>query len=205
MKTPQIITLFLAFCLATSCAFHHGTFDSGVAITNNQFRIVGIASGKAQTTHFLGIGGLTKDALVYEAKRDLYSKYPLTKGMAFTNISVDFKRSYYCIVNRTKVFISADIIDFNPEHFDLKLQGFYTNDSTFFPTDILPKNYLPSYTIDRTGNYIKAGYKVKFMLNGALTEATVRELTRYGLKCEYQTANGTKKIYLNPKYVSIVE
>lgn len=201
----KLNALFISLLFILSgCAFHNGTFDSGVAITNNQFRVVGTAHGNAYTTHVFGLGGLATDALVHEAKRDLYSKYPLAKGMILNNITVDFKRSFYFFAMTTKVMISADIIDFNPEHFDLPYQGFYTNDSTFFPTEKLPLNRSPKSYLDKNADYIQVGSKVKFMLNTVQTQGIVKEINNYGLKCEYQSTTGLKKIYLQPDYVTVI-
>ncbi|RYM36084.1 hypothetical protein ERX46_03560 [Brumimicrobium glaciale] len=59
------------------------------------------------------MGGVATDALVLEAKRNLYKNYPLAPGQALANVSVDFKRSFFPIISKAKVVISADIIDFN--------------------------------------------------------------------------------------------
>jgi hypothetical protein len=195
----------IVLLLLTSCAFHQGTFDSGVAITNNQFRIAGTARGSAYTFHILGIGGLSKDALVWEAKRDLYSKYPLAKGMSLTNVSVDRKFSFYGVAIRTEVVINADIIDFNPERFDLPYLGFYTQDSTFFPTEKLPINTSHKNYVDKHSDYVRIGSTVYFTLNGSKIRGTVKDINSYGIKCEYPTKMGTSKIYLQPKYISLSE
>ena len=83
---------------------------SSVALTDANFKIVGLAHGNAHTLKVLGIGGLDKDALVLEAKTDMYKKYPLPKGQVFANITVDFKNSFLILFTETKVTVSADII-----------------------------------------------------------------------------------------------
>lgn len=62
----------------------------------------------------MGIGGLKKDALVFDAKNNLYKKVKLKSGQALTNTSVDFKREFYLVFSRTKVIVTAEIVDFNP-------------------------------------------------------------------------------------------
>ncbi|TRX72671.1 DUF6567 family protein [Carboxylicivirga sp. M1479] len=99
--------------ILSSCATHTGVMTGNATISDANFNVVGLAVGSSKTKHVFGMGGLGKDALVFEAKRNLYSNYPLKKGQALANVTVDFKRSYYPFVNNTMAVISADIFDFN--------------------------------------------------------------------------------------------
>jgi hypothetical protein len=81
---------------------------------NGDFSIMDIASGEASTVLVFGIGGLSKDALVLEAKKDMYRNYPLQEGQIYANITVDYKRGFYIFVVETTVTVSADIIQFSP-------------------------------------------------------------------------------------------
>jgi hypothetical protein len=196
-----LLVLFLS-----SCAIHTGTFESGIAISNNEFRVAGMAEGHASTFYFLGLGGLSKSALVMEAKRDLYAKYPLAKGMVLSNVTVDFKRSFFFVVYTNQVTITADIIDFNPENRLFPYQGFYTDDSTFFPTSPMPiPNAAFPIRYDREHNAIKQGTKVSFYLNNKEVSGVVEEINNYGIKCVYQSEAGTRKIYLKPINITIQE
>ena len=68
---PAIWIVFVI--LFSSCTSHYGTMSGGSAvITNNKFASVQFAYGTASAFTFLGIGGNNKDALVLEAKRNLY-------------------------------------------------------------------------------------------------------------------------------------
>jgi hypothetical protein len=98
----------------TSCAFHYGNTSSNAALTDGDFRIMGIAAGQAATKQVLGIGGLSKDALVLEAKRNMYRNHPLDDGQIYANMAVDYKRTFYLIVVETKVTVSADVVQFSP-------------------------------------------------------------------------------------------
>lgn len=60
----------------------------------------------------MGIGGLNKDALVYEAKIRLYKSINIKQGQALANISVDWRNGFYILFSKTKVTLSADIIEF---------------------------------------------------------------------------------------------
>jgi hypothetical protein len=198
---PAIMALLLS-----GCAFHEGAFNSGVAITNNQFRVVGIAEGQSSTTHIFGLGGLSKDALVQEAKRDLYSKYPLTKGMVLANVTVDFKRSYFFIAASTLVTVSGDVIDFNPANLNLPYKGFYTDDSTFFPMEPFPiSTQAKKFVKDIEVNYIKEGSKVVFKINNVEMKGMVEEINNFGIKCRYETETGMKKIYLKGENLTVTQ
>jgi hypothetical protein len=42
----------------------------------------------------------------------MFQNYPLKDNQAYANISVDFKNSNFLLVTKTKVTITADIIEF---------------------------------------------------------------------------------------------
>ena len=151
-----LITLFSI----TSCAFHSGTFNGSAAINNNQFRIAGTAHGTAQTTQIFGLGGLGKNGLVQEAKKNMQSKYPIQKGMAWGNVTLDFKITYVFFVRKTMAIVSADIIDFNPATINANYTGFYTEDSTYFPARNLASSNTENYNTDFNGNGIKVNDEV---------------------------------------------
>jgi hypothetical protein len=56
---------------------------------------------------------LKKDALVLEAKQDLYYNYPLQKGQALINITVDISNRFFVVYHEKRVTVSAVVIDFN--------------------------------------------------------------------------------------------
>ncbi|WP_146194173.1 DUF6567 family protein [Brumimicrobium oceani] len=107
----------LSFCVfatfLNSCAFHSGVMTGNAALSDANFKVVDYAVGTSETFKVFGLGGVATDALVLEAKRNLYKNYPLKAGQALANVSVDFKRSFFPVVSKNKVVVSADIIDFN--------------------------------------------------------------------------------------------
>lgn len=96
--------------LLSACSFHTGNISSGAHI---DCPMIYIATGTASTTKILGIGGSSKDALIVEAKNNLYRKFPYKKGIKLSNFSVDYKNSYFLFVATTKVTVSADVYDCN--------------------------------------------------------------------------------------------
>ncbi|WP_159038566.1 DUF6567 family protein [Brumimicrobium mesophilum] len=111
----RLSLLFVLPFLFNSCAFHSGVMVGSASLSDENFTVIDYAIGTSNTTQVFGIGGIGTDALVLEAKRNLYENYPLSKGQALANVSVDFKRSYVIIVSKLKVVVSADIVDFNED------------------------------------------------------------------------------------------
>ena len=112
MKKNLLLIAALSIFLLSSCAFHTGLFTNSTSLSSNNFKVVKLAKGSAKTTKYFGIGGLAKDALVFEAKKDLLANYPLKENQALANVTVDFKNSIMFFVMETKVTMTADIIEF---------------------------------------------------------------------------------------------
>ncbi|HYG40090.1 MAG TPA: DUF6567 family protein [Cytophagales bacterium] len=115
MKQLTIISLIAV--LFTSClGVHHGTFQSSVALSENNYKIIKRnVSGQASTTIVLGFGGLGKDALVARAKENLIKEHSVTGTQQLANVSVDWKivttPVYFVVFTRTCT-VTADIIEF---------------------------------------------------------------------------------------------
>lgn len=106
----KIISILSIAFLLSACSFHTGNISSGAHI---DCPMIYIATGTASTTRFLEIGGFNKDALIKEAKNDLYRKFPYKKGIKLTNFSVDYKNTYFLLFHTTYVTVSADVHDCN--------------------------------------------------------------------------------------------
>jgi hypothetical protein len=114
-----LIVLFFSSCIA----FHTGNVSTGQHI---DCPLMCIATGKSNTLKIFGIGGLNKEALILEAKKDLYMKFPYQKGIKLSNFSVDFKDSYVFFVNKTTATVSADVYNCNVLEIDtLPIKGMY--------------------------------------------------------------------------------
>ena len=106
----KIISILSFAFLLSACSFHTGNISSGAHI---DCPMIYIATGTASTTKILGIGGSSKDALIVEAKNDLYRKFPYKKGIKLSNFSVDYKNTYFLLFHTTVVTVSADVHDCN--------------------------------------------------------------------------------------------
>jgi hypothetical protein len=112
MKKNLLYSLLLIISLS-SCAFHQGVISGSASINSKNFKTIKMATGVATATRILGFGGLSKDALVAQAKKNLLEKYPIKDGQVLANITVDFKYTFILLYNQTKVTMTADIIEFN--------------------------------------------------------------------------------------------
>ena len=99
--------------LLSSCAMHQGMISSSSLNRNVMYE--DIAYGVSQTNKVFGFGGLSKDALVLEAKRELINNRPLKENEAYANFTVDYKRSFFPFYNQTKATMSADVVRFMDE------------------------------------------------------------------------------------------
>ena len=131
--------ILLSVFFFNSCAYHSGVMTGNASLTDGNFQVVKLAVGHARVSHFLGIGGLKTDAIVFEAKQDLLRNYPLKRGQVLANVTVDFKRSYFILVDITKVTLTADVIDFTPINNNLKFDEI--NTLNLHPMDLKPVNF----------------------------------------------------------------
>lgn len=106
--TKLVFYLFCLFSLG-SCAFHRGSL-----ITNHtQTPVVhkDIAIGVSKTYNLWGIGGFSKDALIFEARQNLIKNHPLKNSEQYNNISIDVKTTFISCLMITKVTMIADVIE----------------------------------------------------------------------------------------------
>jgi hypothetical protein len=70
--------------------------------------------GEAQATYVLGIGGVARQSLIVEAKKNMLKANPLLKNQALANVSVSYKSTGFLgiIVVTVKCNVSADIVEF---------------------------------------------------------------------------------------------
>lgn len=133
MKNSFYLVVLIAF-FTSSCAFHTGSLSGVYTDLENPYKITGKVTGRAHTGYFLGIGGLTHDELVEEAKADLQRRAVLPEGSILANYSISFKNSFYLIYYQTDVYITADIISaraydeaFSPIDTDIKYMVNFSN------------------------------------------------------------------------------
>jgi hypothetical protein len=108
----NVLYLLGTIVFLSSCAFHQGFISGSASISTSNFKTIKLATGVATATRILGIGGLSKNGLVAEAKKNLLENYPLKDGQVLANITVDFRNKFVLILNETQCTMTADIIEF---------------------------------------------------------------------------------------------
>ena len=104
----KIFFTTVSIVMLSSCAFHSGQFVTD--LPNEPVEHIDIATGVSSTVRVFGLGGLGKDALLREARRELIANRPLFDDEAYNNYTIDYKRTYFFFGSKTKVTISADVI-----------------------------------------------------------------------------------------------
>lgn len=94
-------------------------------ITNDQFAVTRLVTGTSKTTQFLGIGGFEKDALVFEAKKNMIEGADMQPGEVIGQTTIDFKRTFFFPIQVNKVTVSSEIIDFSGRAKPTKVPDLY--------------------------------------------------------------------------------
>jgi hypothetical protein len=134
----RILIISLVYVLY-SCGYHGGLMMSNAEFDEDS-EIVNLAYGEARTIHVLGIGGLSTKTLVRDAKLDMYSVFPLKKGQAYSNLSVDFNSRFYLFWVVTYVTVTADVVNLNKDGSKNEIQEFFRIQEEKKASDLLPND-----------------------------------------------------------------
>ena len=105
-----LVTLLLASCSAG----HSGYMASSANLSSANFSYLKQnVKGESTATYILGIGGLAKETLVNDAKLNLLAQSPLKNNQALSNLTVNFKSSFYLgIFSTVTCTVTADVVEF---------------------------------------------------------------------------------------------
>lgn len=132
------IFYFALVLLLNSCAFHSGSLNSTVPPVPVVHK--DLAIGVSKTTKFIGMGGIMRDAIVFEARQNMILNRPLTGNESYNNISTDVKSLYFLCIMRTKVTMIADVVEpkdsinqasYSPIYLQKVMKGNEPKDSLF--------------------------------------------------------------------------
>lgn len=118
----NIILLFICSVILTGCATHNGLTDNRnihgtqVVLSERNFKVVANVKGESETTYVFGFGGLSRSAMIAEAKAQILERADMIgKSRALVNETVEVKSSVYLIVMKRKVTVTAQVVEFvNP-------------------------------------------------------------------------------------------
>lgn len=165
-KFPPI---YLIFSILTGCvASHVGSMSGSASLDapNFMYKKQNVF-GEAQATYVLGIGGVAKQSLIVEAKKNMLTANPLLKNQALANVSVSYKSTGFLgfLVTTVKCNVSADIVEFGPIQTDFS-QSQSQNLSLGLPKDNSSKADIKTENKNTEINStlpIKVGDKVKII------------------------------------------
>ena len=113
------IIAFTGVLFLTSCAGHRGLTNNvnnhttEVVLSQKNFKVVKTVTGQASVTYILGIGGLSKNALIAEARAIMLKDAELEgSARAIINETTEVKGSSFPFVGKKLVTVSAQVIEF---------------------------------------------------------------------------------------------
>jgi hypothetical protein len=117
MKKNQSLLglIIVSVLLFSSCAAtHSGYMSSSASLSSANFKYVekGL-KGEATATYVFGFGGLAKATLVDAAKQKMLKSYPLQSNQALSNLTVNFKNSFYAgLFTTVTCIVTSDVVEF---------------------------------------------------------------------------------------------
>ncbi len=112
-KHIKFIAIALIAAFLPGCAMHTGYMNNSASLSAANFSYTKQnLQGFAETWYVFGIGGLEKEALVEEAKRDMLKDFELKPNQVLANVTVNWKNSFFVVVTSSKCTVTADIVEF---------------------------------------------------------------------------------------------
>ena len=109
-----MFAITVAILISSCAAFHTGIMQNSASLSSANFSYVKQnIKGEAKATYILGIGGLSKQTLVDNAKQKMIATNTLKSNQAIANVTVNFKSSY-CLIfySRVRCTVTADVVEF---------------------------------------------------------------------------------------------
>lgn len=119
----NVILLFTCFIIFTGCVSQHNGLTSNqnihgtqVVLSEKNFKVVSNVLGESEATYVFGIGGLSKNAMIAEARAQILKKAAMIgRSRALVNETVEIKNTVYFVVVKRKVTVTAQVVEFvNP-------------------------------------------------------------------------------------------
>lgn len=105
------VIALLSIVLFYSCALHHGSITSTAShCQDKNIEYADVAVGYSKVIYLFGFGGMHKDALVNEAKRNLFGSYVLKNGQSFENTTLDFRVFLLGPFVKMEAIVVADVV-----------------------------------------------------------------------------------------------
>lgn len=118
MKKSYYLLIVITL-LFSSCAMHNNltsntnNHTTEVVLSENNYKVIESVQGTTHASYVFGIGGLSKSALVAEARADMLKKADIVGGSkAIINETVEIKNSFFPFYRKYEVSVSGFVIEF---------------------------------------------------------------------------------------------
>lgn len=172
MKSLVILS-FMALII-TSCAIHTGSVSSS-PLPNCTYQ--GMVNAKVGTSHFLGIGGNTRGALIKDAKGILLEENR-GKGTVLTNYSLDIKRTFFIVTTSTVFTLSAEKYFCPTQNQTAVLAIPLANNEALKKDTIIPKEVITTTVVENVKPVEIVVEKVNAEVNKQVEKVPVVETNR---------------------------
>ncbi|MDO4929903.1 MAG: hypothetical protein Q4E59_02080 [Bacteroidales bacterium] len=117
MKKILFFSIVASSLLLSSCGIHNeatsnlNQVQTSVVLSQNNYKVIGTATGESKQCYVLGIGGLTK--LNQSAMSEMYKNADLKGGArAIINPTIQYKNQFYVLWAKRKAIATGTIIEF---------------------------------------------------------------------------------------------
>jgi hypothetical protein len=115
----KIYLFFLLALLFTGCGFHNGLThnanvnNTDVVLAERNFRVVSNVQGTSEALYILGIGGMSKSAMIAEARVEILQQADMVgKSRAIVNEIVEEHNFLFIVGFKRKITVTAQVIEF---------------------------------------------------------------------------------------------
>jgi hypothetical protein len=107
-----VFTSLLILVGFSSCIVNHiGNAGQNIPALGTNYKILGVAQGKATSTRFLGIETQNRNALTSEAMQNMILRYPLSKGQTYGFLNVDSRNAAFFLFSKTTISVTSFLIE----------------------------------------------------------------------------------------------
>ena len=118
MKKILLLGSLAMTMVLSSCGIHmpssitENQTQTQVVLAQKNYKIVKKVTGTSKQTYVFCIGGFSKKSMRESALSDMINNAELTGSQAIINTHVQFKNSFYLIVNQCKAEASGVVVEF---------------------------------------------------------------------------------------------
>lgn len=119
MMKKYLFILLVSTLSLSSCAIHQGLTSNAnlnttqVVLEENNFEVIDQVQGQSTATFVFGIGGITKKAMIAEARADMLRRSNIVgTSRAIIHETVEIQHSFFPFVRTYTVTVSGFVVEF---------------------------------------------------------------------------------------------